>query len=90
MGHVLHNNGSLSLTQMYEYLMNIFVTHNGFEDREIKIASGQGGILYFSQLLAEEAKLYSTVDTHFIRTANNMQKFARHQLEFGKFVRRAA
>jgi len=67
-GHYKQHNGSLSLSDIYEYLNEIFITRKGFSDRHIKIASGEGGIEFLSRLLAQEANAFTTVDTNFIRS----------------------
>lgn len=83
-GHYMAHNGSLSLSGLYEYLMNIFITRRDFSDRTIRLSSGEAGIYFLHQLLAEEAKLYTTIDTHFIRTRTDSQGYNGHELEYGR------
>ena len=82
-GHYWEHNGSVTLSDIYEYLMNIFITRRDFSDRTIRICSGEAGIEFLHRLLAEEAKLYTTIDTNFIRPNTTPQGYNKNELEFG-------
>lgn len=83
-GHYKQHNGSLSLSDIYEYLNEIFITRKGFSDRHIKIASGEGGIEFLSRLLAQEANAFTTIDTNFIRARKDGGLgYNENELEFG-------
>jgi len=83
-GHFLEHNGSLTLNDIYEYLMEIFITRRSFSDRKIIICSGEGGIDFLHRLLAQEAGAFLTVDTHFIRKREDGGSgYHDHELEYG-------
>lgn len=82
-GHYKQHNGSLSLSDIYEYLNEIFITRKGFSDRHIKIASGEGGIEFLSRLLAQEANAFTTIDTNFIRPRKDGLGYNENELVFG-------
>lgn len=80
-GHYYEHNGSLTLSDIYEFISNIFVTRRAFNDRKIILATGEGGAAFFSALIANEATLFQYIDTHFIRNVSSM--FHENSLEFG-------
>lgn len=80
-GHYMQHNGSLRLEDIFEYLMTIFVGKNGFSDRYIRIATGEGGLLLMHRLIAEQAKTFTVIDTHFIKGTTS--EFHSNALEFG-------
>ena len=83
-GHYKQHNGSLSLSDIYEYLNEIFITRKGFSDRHIKIATGEAGIEFLHRLLAQEANAFVTVDTNFIRARKDGGLgYNENELEFG-------
>lgn len=82
-GHYKEHNGSLSLADIQEYLMEIFITRMKFSDRKIKIASGEAGIEYLHRLLSQEANAFTTIDTNFIREKKDKLGYHDHELEFG-------
>lgn len=82
-GHYKEHNGSLTLDDIYEYLSTIFLTRKGFADREIMIASGEGGIAYLSRLIAREAAQFQTIDTHFIEDRKDPQGYNQKELTYG-------
>lgn len=61
--------------------MTIFVGKNGFSDRYIRIATGEGGLLLMHRLIAEQAKTFTVIDTHFIKGTTS--EFHSNALEFG-------
>lgn len=82
-GHYWEHNGSITLSDIYEYLMNIFITRRQFSERKIRIASGEAGIEFLHRLLAEEAKLFTTIDTNFVRARTDGDGYNSNELEFG-------
>jgi len=81
---VLRHNGSVTLDEIYQYLMNKFITRTPFSERHIKLVSGTGGIAYMQRLLGEEAKIHTVMDTHFIRERKDGGSgFHKHELEYG-------
>jgi hypothetical protein len=80
-GHYYEHNGSLTLSDIYEFLSNIFVTRRAFNDRKIILATGEGGAAFFSALVANEASLFQYIDTQFLRPISSM--FHDNALEFG-------
>jgi hypothetical protein len=82
-GHFLSHNGSLTLSDMSEYLMEIFITRRDFADRLIILATGEPGADFFSRLVANEASEFNlvTIDDKFIRTVDS--RFHANALEYG-------
>lgn len=84
MGHFKEHNGTLTLDDIYEYLMQIFITRKSFNDREIMLASGEAGVAYLSRLIAQEASQFQTLDTLFINKRADGQGYNQNELEYGK------
>lgn len=83
-GHYKQTNGSISLSDIYEYISEIFITRKTFADRAIKIASGEGGIEFLHRLLVKEAGAYTTIDTNFVRKRKDGGLgYNQNELEFG-------
>jgi hypothetical protein len=82
-GHYKEHSGGLNLSDIYEYISEIFVTRRMFSDRKIKIASGEPGCEYLNRLIAVEASQFQTVDTNFIRKRTDPQGYNANELEFG-------
>ena len=80
-GHYKEHNGSLSLSDIFEYIMEIFLTRRSFSDRHIIIATGEAGIDFLHRLVKAEASLLQLVDTHFVR--NTDSPYHENALEFG-------
>lgn len=80
-GHYRQHNGSLTLSDIYEYIAEIFVTRRTFSDRKIIGATGEAMSEFLHRLIAQEASQFQTVDTHFIRSVNSM--FHENALEYG-------
>ena len=82
-GHLLSHNGSLTLSDMSEYLMEIFITRRDFSDRLIILATGEPGVDFFHRLVAQEASQfqYVSVDDKFIREVDS--RFHANSLEYG-------
>jgi len=82
-GHYKEHNGSLTLSDIYEYLMEIFITRKAFADRHIVIASGEGGIEFLSRLIAQEASQFQYIDTLFLQKRQDPQGYHPNELEYG-------
>lgn len=80
-GHFREHNGSLTLSDLYEYIAEIFLTRRSFGDRKIIIATGEGGAEFFHRLIAQEASQFQYVDTHFLKSTNS--EFHSNALEYG-------
>lgn len=80
-GHFKDHNGSLTLSDLYEYIAEIFLTRRGFSDRKIILATGEGGAEFFHRLVADEASNFQYIDTHFLRSVDSM--FHSNALEYG-------
>jgi len=75
------HNGDLTLSDMYEFINAIFITRKNFQDRHIKLSAGEGGIEFFSRLIAQEASLFTLVDSKFI--TDEKSKYNTKALAFG-------
>lgn len=82
-GHFMEHNGNLSLSDIFEFVNNIFITRKNFKDREIKIATGEGGIDFLSRLIFQEYSSVVTLDTHFVRDNPNPIGVHNNELEYG-------
>jgi len=82
-GHYKEHNGSLTLSEIYEYLMQIFITRKSFTDRHIVIASGEAGIEFLSRLIATEASQFQYIDTLFTQKRTDPQGYHDNELEYG-------
>jgi len=82
-GHYKEHNGTLSLSDIYEYLMQIFITRKTFSDRHIVIASGEAGVEFLSRLIAAEASQFQYIDTLFTQKRTDPQGYHSNELEYG-------
>lgn len=82
-GHYLAHNGNLSLSDIFEFLNNIFITRKNFKDRKIKIASGEGGIDFLSRLIFQEYSSIVTVDTLFAEKRKDPLGYHENELTYG-------
>jgi hypothetical protein len=70
-GQYFAHNGSLTLTELENYLTNIFATRKNFMDRTIKVATGEGGMKFLHRLIAAEAStLNLATDNIFLQKRN--------------------
>ena len=66
-GWTVYYNGSLSVTMLSDYLMNIFFARNNEEDRSVEALTGTYGGAMFHKLLANEVRSLLTVDSYHIQ-----------------------
>jgi hypothetical protein len=57
------HNGTITLSEIQEYIAEIFLTRREFSDRKIKLASGEGGVEYLHRLINQEASAFNYIDT---------------------------
>lgn len=86
----MEHNGNLSLSDIQEFLNNIFITRKGFKDREIKIATGEGGIDFLSRLIFTEFSSIVTIDTLLAQKRTDPMGVHENELEYGKIGCRLA
>ncbi len=82
-GHYKEHNGSLTLSDIYEYLMEIFITRKTFADRHIVLASGEAGVEFLSRLIAQEASQFQYIDTLFAEKRKDPQGYNENELVYG-------
>jgi hypothetical protein len=83
-GHFWQHNGSMTLSDLSEYLTTIFFRRRNFSDRKIYIYTGEGGIEFLSRLIAEEAASFRYPDANnFVRPNSEPQGYHSNELEFG-------
>jgi hypothetical protein len=80
-GHYMEHNGNLSLSDIYEYVSNIFLQRRSFGDRSIKIATGEAGLEMLHRLIAAEASQFQYVDTQSVRDTTS--PFHEYSKEYG-------
>jgi len=79
----LEHNGNLSLSDIFEFLNNIFLTRKTFKNREIKIATGEGGIDFLSRLIFQEFSSIVTIDTLLAAKRTDGMGVHENELEYG-------
>jgi hypothetical protein len=82
-GHFKEHNGTLTLSDIYEYLMEIFITRKTFSDRHIVIAGGEAAVDFLSRLIAQEASQFQYIDTLFSAKRTDGRGYHENELEYG-------
>lgn len=83
-GHYWEHNGSLTLSDVSEFLTTIFFRRKNFTSRKIRLYSGEGGIEFLSRLIAEEASAFNYPDANFfVRKNSTPNGYHSNELEFG-------
>jgi hypothetical protein len=83
-GHFWQHNGSLTLADLSEYLSTIFFRRKNFADRKVYIYTGEGGLEFLSQLIADEAAGFRYPDANnFIRNNSEPMGVHSNELEYG-------
>jgi len=80
-GHYMQHNGSLTLSDIFQYLMTIFLGRSDFNDRYIRIATGEAGAVLFDTLVKAQASSILTLDTMFINKEQSV--YNSNSLAFG-------
>lgn len=80
-GHEWIHNGSITLEQLENYLMTIFLTRVDEGDREITISTGTLGMRIMDQLISEEISQFLTLDRYYINQMSDGT--GRNDLEYG-------
>lgn len=78
-GHVQAYSGALTETMLKDFLMDIFFSRNGEDNRKVTLMTGTMGSIMFHELLADAASGFLTVDTNYIQRISN----APRHLSFG-------
>lgn len=87
-GHEWYHNGSITLDQISDYLMSIFLTRVDENDREITIKTGTLGHRIIDQLISEEVSQFLTLDRYYVQPmqggtgANDLQ----YGFQFKRFI----
>lgn len=82
-GHFKQHNGSLTLSELNEYIAEVFLTRRTFSDRRIVLASGEAGVEYLNRLIAQEASQWQFIDTLFTTKRSDPQGYHDNELEYG-------
>lgn len=82
-GHYKEHNGALTLSQIFEYIAEIFLTRRHYKDRRIMIATGEAGIEFLHRVIAQEASQFQYIDTVFLRKRKDPLGYHENELEFG-------
>lgn len=85
-GHFLEHNGNLSLSDIFEFLNNIFITRKSFKEREIMIATGEGGIDFLSRLIFQEFSSIVTIDTLLAKKRTDPMGVNENELQYGRTI----
>lgn len=80
-GHEWIHNGSITLEQLENYFISIFLTRVDEGEREITVSTGTLGHRIFDQLISEEVSGFLTLDRYYV---NQMADGSgRNDLEYG-------
>lgn len=82
-GHFRSDNGTLSLSGLYEYISQIFISRKSFSDRKIVICTGEAGMEFLSRLIAQEASQLVVVDSTFVQKRTDGRGVHDNELVFG-------
>lgn len=82
-GHYFEHNGTLSLATLESYFNNIFLTRKEFNDRKIKVSTGEAGIRVLHKMVAAESSQYQTLDTLLVTKRTDGAGVNENELEFG-------
>ena len=82
-GHYKQHNGTLTISDIYEYLAEIFLTRRAHSDRSIRLASGEPGSEFLHRLIAVEASQFQYIDTLFTKKRTDPQGYHSNELEYG-------
>lgn len=66
-GHEWIHNGSITLEQLENYFMSIFLTRVDEGNREITVSTGTLGHRIFDQLISEEVSGFLTLDRYYVQ-----------------------
>jgi len=80
-GHYKEHNGTLSLSELYEFIAEIFLTRRSFSDRHIVIATGEAGIEWLNRMISQEIGNLTLVDSTFVNKTNS--PYHSNAYEFG-------
>ena len=82
-GHLKVHSGGITLSEIYEYLAEIFLTRREHSDRRIVLSSGEAGVELLHRLIAAEASQYQYIDTLFTQKRNDPQGYHDNELQYG-------
>jgi hypothetical protein len=82
-GHFKIHNGTMTLSELNEYVAEIFLTRRTHSDRKIVLASGEAGVEFLHRLIAAEASQFQYIDTLFTQKRNDPQGYHDNELEYG-------
>ena len=82
-GHFKSHNGTLTLSELYEYIAELFLTRRDHSDRRVVLGSGEGGVEFLHRLIAQEASQFQYVDTLFTQKRTDPQGYHSNELEYG-------
>ena len=83
-GHFKIHNGSLTLSELYEYIAEIYLTRREHSDRRIVLSSGEAGVEFLHRLIAAEASQFQYIDTLFTQKRTDPQGYHENELEYGE------
>lgn len=82
-GHFREHNGTLTLSEIYEYVAEIFLTRRTFSDRNIRLSGGEPATELLNRLIKAEAGEFTYIDTLFTQKRTDPQGYHENELEFG-------
>lgn len=89
-GEVMYHNGSLTLKRMEQYFADIFLRRIPGEQRKIKIATGEGGMRLFHQMINNDASSLLQSATKNLAVKETSSTYNSNSLQYGyqftKFV----
>lgn len=82
-GHYKQHAGDMTLSELYEYIAEIFLTRRDHADRRIVLSAGEAGVEFLHRLIAAEASLFQYIDTMFLQKRTDPQGYHDNELEYG-------
>ena len=79
-GHLMTHSGNFTLTELYDFLHQVFFRRRGFLNRDAMLVGGSGAISYLSNLIAQNASVFQTLEPGFA-VRNNSTPTGVHQFE---------
>lgn len=61
-GQYFPHSGSFTLDQLYDFLHQVYMRRRDFESRKPMLVSGTGGITFLSNLIAQQASVFQTLE----------------------------
>ena len=83
-GQLMVHNGNFTLNDLYDFLHQVFFRRRGFMNRKAMLVGGTGAISYLSNLIAQNASVFQTLEPGFaVRDNAEPVGVHKYETEFG-------